>query len=143
MHVKHVYAPSAVDPRRAPALNMRIMPAPKRQPRKQWKPTYLRAWRLYRKMTQEQAAPLLEVDYTTLGKIERGRVPYSQPLLEAAASLYRCTTGDLLGADPFENDRAKGRAVDLTEIIRNAPPEVVAELTGYLRGRYKDLLPAE
>ena len=51
-------------------------------------------------MTQMQAAESIGIEYTTLGKIERGLVPYGQELLESAAVAYRCSPADLISVDP-------------------------------------------
>lgn len=106
------------------------MPPRLKKPQK-LRPTYLRAWRLFRGLTQERAAELVGITYTTLGKIERGLVPYSQALLEAAASAYNCEPWDLLHVDPMK----AGRAVDLTELLKGATPELQAEIIGFARGR--------
>lgn len=72
-------------------------PIPKNRPRQK---TYLRAWRKFRKLSQEKASGLIGNDRSTLSKIEAGKVPYDQILLEAAADAYGCTPADLLMRDP-------------------------------------------
>ncbi len=98
---------------------------------KEYRRTNLRAWRLFRRLTQEQAAERIGIDYTTLGRIERGRVPYSQGLLEAAALAYDCEPWDLLNRDPSK----EGRVIDLADLLRGADPEAVSEIIGFARGR--------
>lgn len=105
---------------------MKARPKPR-----QLRRTYLREWRKYRHLTQEQAAERIGIDYSTLGRIERGLVPYSQGLLEAAALAYNCEPWDLLNADPFK----EGRVIDLAQMLKGADPETVAEVVGYARGR--------
>lgn len=73
-------------------------PVPK--PKRPLSRTFLREWRKYNRMTQEQAAEPLNLDPTTLGRIERGLVPYDQRLLEAAAELYGCEPADLIMRNP-------------------------------------------
>ena len=109
----------------------RAMPPKRLQKPRKLRPTYLRAWRLFRGLTQEQAAERVNLSYTTLGKIERGLVPYSQSLLESAAEAYRCEPWELLYKDPTK----EGRVIDLADILRGAPPELQAEIIGYARGR--------
>lgn len=82
-------------------------------------------------MTMEQAADILHIDRTTLGRIESGKSPYSQGLLEAAAELYRCEPWDLLNVDPTKD----GEVVDFNAELRNADPKVRSEILGYARGR--------
>lgn len=74
-----------------------------RKPRPQRR-TFLRQWREYRQLTQEAAAERIGMDRTTLSRIERGRVPYDQALLEAAADAYACEPADLLVRDPSRED---------------------------------------
>ena len=79
---------------------------------------YLREWRDHRGYTLEQVADRLEAlaqqsQYLTpngkkpigttsqnLGKVERGRVPYSQTLLEMLAEIYQTDPGSLLMRNP-------------------------------------------
>lgn len=93
--------------------------------------TFLREWRLYRGLTQEQAADRIGIDYTTLGKIERRLVPYNQGMLEAAAEAYACEPWQILNVDPTK----AGDVVDLTRILKDRDPKVIAEIIGYAKGR--------
>lgn len=102
-----------------------------RLPKRQLRKTFLRAWRLYRNLTQEQAAERIGIDYTTLGRIERAVVPYSQGLLESASEAYHCEPWDLLNVDPTK----AGRVIDLTQMLKSADPAVVAEVIGFVQGR--------
>lgn len=95
------------------------------------RPTHLRDWRLYKGLTLEQAAGRLDIDYTTLGRIERGLVPYNQGLLEQAAEAYGCQPGDLLNVNPLK----EGQVVDLITVLQKATPEQRAEVIGFARGR--------
>lgn len=94
----------------------RIIVIPPR-PRKR---TFLREWRKFRHLSQEQAAPELEVTQGTLSKIERGDIPYNQDFLELAALLYDCDERELLSIDP----RAPRREDALLSGFRSASPEV-------------------
>jgi len=62
------------------------------RPRRQYRPTFIRQWREYRGLTLEQLAARVGTTHATISRIERGKQPYSQPLLEAIA--------DALGTDP-------------------------------------------
>jgi transcriptional regulator with XRE-family HTH domain len=62
----------------------------------------LRQWRKHRGLTLESAAEFFHMTGQNLGKIERGQVPYDQPLLERAAELYACEVADLLIRDPSD-----------------------------------------
>lgn len=95
--------------------------------------TFLKEWREYRGLTQEQAADRLEMDRSNLSRVERGQVPYSQGLLEAASIAYACEPWDLLHVDPNK----EGDVIDLTRLLKDAPPEKRAEIIGYARGTLK------
>lgn len=93
--------------------------------------TYLREWREFRNLTQEQAAERLGIDRSHLSKVERRQVPYSQGLIEAAAEAYACEPTDILGVNPL----VAGEVVDLTKLLRDADPVTRAEVLGYVKGR--------
>ena len=78
---------------------MHLMPSVKKK-KPTLKLTFLRAWRLHRKMTLNEACLAFDMDDTNLGRIERGIVPYNQSVIEAAAELYKCGVGDILERDP-------------------------------------------
>jgi transcriptional regulator with XRE-family HTH domain len=61
---------------------------------------FLRQWRDARDKTQAEVADYLDIDQSTLSKIERGLLPYNQDLLERLALLYECAPWDLLTVDP-------------------------------------------
>lgn len=65
---------------------------------------FLREWRKHRDKTLEQVAEHLHMTHGSLSKIERGKVPYNQKLLEALADLYMCEPADLIIRDPTDPD---------------------------------------
>ncbi len=68
-----------------------------------WKqPHYIREWRKYRGLTQDQLAERIGISRTYLTKIERGVRRYDQPFLEAAAYALRCDPGDIIIRDPTD-----------------------------------------
>lgn len=77
---------------------------PKRLMKPQRRRTFLKEWREHRGYNQEQAAEMIGMDRSNLSRIERGQVPYSQALLEAAADAYRCEPVDLLIRNPLISD---------------------------------------
>ena len=70
------------------------------KPRRPLQKTYLREWRDFRGLTQEQAAERLDISRTQLSRIESGKQPYNQGFIEAAAEAYGCTVPDLIVRDP-------------------------------------------
>jgi transcriptional regulator with XRE-family HTH domain len=88
------------------------------RPRRQ---TFLREWREYRDLTQDQAAEKIGIDRSTLSKIERGRVTYNQPFLEATADAYRCTPADLISRKPERLNELK----DVFQTAKDCGPILV------------------
>lgn len=62
--------------------------------------TFLKEWRKFRGLTQEQLAERLELTQATVARIERGDISYTQPVLEAMADALRCEPADLIMRDP-------------------------------------------
>jgi transcriptional regulator with XRE-family HTH domain len=84
------------------------------------KPTFLREWRKFRKMSQAVACERMGiVKQGTLSKIERGELPYNQDFLEQAALAYGCDAVDLIAVNPLQTDSLKS----IFSILRTAPPE--------------------
>lgn len=61
---------------------------------------FIKEWRKHSGLTQEQAAEMIPMSRENFSKIENGVVPYSQDFLEAAASAFKCSPGDLIMRDP-------------------------------------------
>lgn len=80
-------------------------------------PNYLRKWRLFRRLTQMQVLdrltvmedPNLPKTGASLSRLENGKQPYSQRILEALSDIYDCEPADLIGRDPDK----EGKVVDL------------------------------
>jgi transcriptional regulator with XRE-family HTH domain len=78
----------------------------------------MRHWRKYKGLTQTQAGERVDIDQATLGRIERGVLPYNQDLLERLALAYGCDVSDLLEIDPLKPDPPRL----VYEKLRHAPP---------------------
>lgn len=102
-----------------------------RKPQRRLRKHYMQEWRKFRGLTQEQAAARLDMTQATLSRIEKLLIPYSQSLLEGAAVAYNCDPSDILNVNPL----MEGDVIDLTQILREATPEVRAEILGYAKGR--------
>jgi transcriptional regulator with XRE-family HTH domain len=63
-------------------------------------PNRLREWRKFRGFTLEQAAELIGCTHSYMSLVERGKVPWNQNVLEAAAWAYGTSPAALLYADP-------------------------------------------
>lgn len=80
---------------------------------------YIREWRLHRALTQEQLAGRLDTSKTTISRIEAGKQPYTQDVLEALAEALGCGPADLLMRDPTR----PSAPWDLADTVRQMTPE--------------------
>lgn len=69
---------------------------------------YFKAWRLFRQLTQEQAAEASGLSQSVLTRVETGSRKYNQEHLEALAIAYRCQVSDL-----FRDPEAQASIVDI------------------------------
>lgn len=69
---------------------------------------YLREWREKKGLTQAAVAGRLEfldderlpTTAASLSRLENGKQPYSEPIINALAEIYGCEPWELLGRDP-------------------------------------------
>lgn len=66
------------------------------------KRTFIREWRKYRNLTLEQLAERVGISHGQLSKVERGKKPYKQELLEALADKLDTDPASLLMRDPSD-----------------------------------------
>lgn len=64
--------------------------------------TYIYEWRRHRGLSQQRLADRLGVSHATIGRIENGKQPYSQPLLERLAEELQTDPASLLIRDPSD-----------------------------------------
>ena len=67
-------------------------------------PHFIREWRRYRGLTQEQLAEKLGLTKGSISRVENGEVPYSQDLLEALSTALDTEPGSLLMRPPTESE---------------------------------------
>lgn len=91
---------------------------------------FIKEWRKYRGLTQEQLASRVGTAVSSISQLETGKQGYSQALLEELATALACEPWDLLHVDPEK----AGEVIDLTRLLKDANPEVQAEAIGYVRG---------
>lgn len=63
---------------------------------------FIKEWRKFRHLTQEQLAERVGYDRSYINKIENGKKRYDQPFLEAAAEALQCEPADLIMRDPTD-----------------------------------------
>jgi transcriptional regulator with XRE-family HTH domain len=75
------------------------------QPRfKQRRRHFLKEWRQYRELTQEQLAERVGWSVGNISQLERGQQGYSDEGLAALADALNCTPGQILDVDPTNDD---------------------------------------
>lgn len=82
---------------------------------------YFREWRKFRNLTQEQVVnrlaamddPMLPQTEASLSRIETGKQPYSQRIIEALADIYSVEPHQLIGHNPNK----EGELIDLLAIL--------------------------
>jgi len=98
--------------------------------RKQYRRTFLKAWRLYRGLTLERLAERVGVQPSALSYLERGQSAYNQGMLEALAEALNVTPSHILEVDPTKD----GEVIDLVRLIddrnRDQAIRVLKALTG-------------
>lgn len=80
---------------------------PIKRPTRQRHRTFIREWRVYAGLKQNEAAARLEIEPSTLSRIETGKSPYDQDILERIALAYGCDPEDLLSINPLQPDPPK------------------------------------
>lgn len=94
---------------------------------------YLREWRKKKGLTQEQVVgrlaihedPNMPSTNASLSRLENGKQPYSQRVLEALADIYECDAWELIGRDPTK----AGLVVDM---VRHLDAKRQAQLVAFL-----------
>lgn len=66
--------------------------------------TFIKEWRVFRKLTQEQLAERIGMTPGNLSLIERGLQNYTQETLEGLADALECSPADLLARHPSDPD---------------------------------------
>jgi len=68
----------------------------------------MKEWRKHRGMTLEEAAPRFDMSEAQLSRIENAKSPYTQDVLELAASIYETDVASILFRDPKSSDALWG-----------------------------------
>jgi transcriptional regulator with XRE-family HTH domain len=79
----------------------RVRPIPKLR---KWRRTFVKEWREYRGLTQEQLAERVGMSKSNISQLEQARQGYSAEGLEKLADALRCEPAHLLMVDPTKDD---------------------------------------
>jgi len=69
-------------------------------PRKQHRPTFIRQWREWREISVEALGEAIEMSGATVSRIENGKQPYIQPVIEKIADVLGVEVATLLTTPP-------------------------------------------
>lgn len=98
--------------------------------KKAFRPTFIRAWRTHRGLSLEALAARVEeilgrnMTYATLSRIERGKIAYTQPVLESIATALLCEPADLLMRNPLD----KSAPWSILDSLKKATPDERARI---------------
>jgi transcriptional regulator with XRE-family HTH domain len=81
---------------------------------------FLREWRQYRRLTQQQLADRLDTTKGTISRIETGERDYTGGFLEVAADALQCEPADIISRDPTAP--VPDRTID--DMLRNASDQL-------------------
>lgn len=95
---------------------------------------YLKEWRKAKGLTQEQVVsrlaihedPLMPATNASLSRLENGKQPYSQRILEALADIYGCEAWELIGRNPEK----EGVVIDM---VRHLTDRRQAQVLAFIR----------
>jgi len=99
---------------------------------------FLKQWREYRGLSLRKLADRMEVEpgiqltsHANIGRVENFQQPYTQEILEAAATALECTVTDILTVDPTK----EGDVVDLLRLLRMKDADTVRAILEGLPSR--------
>lgn len=89
---------------------------------------YVREWRKFRGLTQEQLAERTPFTSGAISQLEVGRTRYTQEMLEALAFALNCKPGDLLDRNPFKEGEVHSLFDELPEDRKSLAIEMLKTL---------------
>lgn len=111
-----------------------IMPKAKKEQQVQtrfkeppFRPTFIRQWRKYRKLTIEKLADRIGMSIGNLSNIETGKTGYGQETLEALAAALQCAPADLLMRNPMDPEA-------IWSLWESAKPAQRKQIIGIIKG---------
>lgn len=83
---------------------------------------FMRQWREARGLSLTQMAALIPFGKSTMSRVETGKIPYHQDILEAYARVIGCSAADLIG-------RAPGSADELFAVLGECTTAQIRQIT--------------
>jgi transcriptional regulator with XRE-family HTH domain len=95
--------------------------------------TFLKEWRQFRDLTQDEVLRRLEalgaeLSKPSISRLENGHQPYSEPVLCALADVYQCEPSDLIGRDPLMGESIDAMVIQMPKPDRDRVMAVVSAL---------------
>lgn len=103
---------------------------------------FLREWRKYRRLTQEELAERIDVTAGAISQLENGLINYTQPTLEALADALDCAPGDILSKDPRLPENRQDVA-EMTALLADMPDTFRDRLIAMMREAAKVAAPQQ
>ena len=97
-----------------------------------WPGHYLKEWREFRGLSQEQVALRVELSVPQVSKLENGKQGYRQDTLENFANAYDCAAADLLNPPPTSE------TTEFSFFIRHFDAKRIAQALRILRAAMGD-----
>lgn len=91
---------------------------------------YVKEWRTYRQLTQDQLADRVDKSRGLIAQIEGGLTGLTDEMMFALAEAMSCEPWDIWRVNPLKD----GIVVDITDALRGESPEIQAEALGFVRG---------
>jgi transcriptional regulator with XRE-family HTH domain len=92
-----------------------------------FRPTFIRHWRKFRRLTLEACAERAGMSKGNLSNIETGKTGYNQATLEALAEALQCEPVDLLIRNPIDPD-------GIWSLWETAKPAQRKQIIGIIKG---------
>lgn len=104
-----------------------------------FKRTYIREWRQKRGLSLRQLADRLEtepggdpaISHASIGRIETGKQPYSQPILEAISKALDVPVSLLIEMNP----QKEGEVIDIVRHLDSSKFQQAVDYLRYLAGK--------
>lgn len=101
-----------------------------KRPKKQAQRWFLKEWRKYRGLTQDQLADRADLSKGFISNLESGGREYTQATLEQLAEALRCEPADLLMRDPSKADSLWSIYDALSPPERQQAVQLIRVITG-------------
>ncbi len=99
-----------------------VMPRRARENSSVFTPTYLKSWRKFRDMSQEDLAAEAGMTAATISRLENGKVAYTQPVIESLADALDCDPSDIISRPPEETH------TPVMDMVRKMEPDQLKQL---------------